>query len=237
MTPSVPVPQAQAEPDLSPEFAELVLALQAEGGRLGALQTVCELAVKVIDVDDASVTVRHGDGFRTVAATGHVPEAIERIQCDTDEGPCMETVVKHQTFATGDLTQETRCPKYASRVTLETGVHSILSSPLLVREHTVGSLTVLARRRHAFDESDVGLFGVFAAHAAVTVQAAQAQSRVDNLEIALRNSRTIGTAVGILMHGRRVDEAAAFTLLRRRSQDSNRKLALIAHDVVRTGNL
>jgi len=58
-----------------------------------------------------------------------------------------------------------------------------------------------------------------------------------HLEVALKTARTIGAAVGIIMSFRRVGEVEAFALLRKASNDSNRKLRLVAEDVVRTGDL
>ena len=63
------------------------------------------------------------------------------------------------------------------------------------------------------------------------------QAHAENLEAALRTSRTIGAALGIVMTHRRVDEGDAFQILRRASQDSNTKLHAIADDVVSTGDV
>jgi hypothetical protein len=56
------------------------------------------------------------------------------------------------------------------------------------------------------------------------------------MEEALRSSRTIGAAMGVLMASRQVDEADAFALLRRASQSSNRKLRELATEVVQKAN-
>lgn len=237
MTSSVPAPSGEFDPGVARELAELAQALQAEGGRQGTLQTVCELAVKVIVADHASITVRTQSGFRTVATTSDLPEVVSQIQCETGEGPCVDAADEHATWVTGDLAAEACWPEFGARVARHAGVHSMLSNRLFVRDNEVGFLNAFAHRPYAFGESAVAIFGVFAAHAAVALLAAEEQERADNLEIALHNSRRIGTAIGILMHARRVDEAAAFDLLRRQSQDTNRKLSAIAEDVVRTGGL
>jgi hypothetical protein len=52
---------------------------------------------------------------------------------------------------------------------------------------------------------------------------------------ALRTSRKIGAAVGIVMAGFGVGELEAFDILSRVSQDTNRKLSEIAHEVVDKG--
>lgn len=58
-----------------------------------------------------------------------------------------------------------------------------------------------------------------------------------HLEVALKAARTIGAAVGIIMALLRVSEVEAFALLRKASNDGNRKLRVVAQEVVRTGCL
>ena len=53
-----------------------------------------------------------------------------------------------------------------------------------------------------------------------------------HLREALRSSRTIGAAIGIVMVDRNVGEDEAFAVLSRASQDTNRKLSAIAHELV-----
>lgn len=63
------------------------------------------------------------------------------------------------------------------------------------------------------------------------------QEHVEHLKEALSSSRKIGAAVGIVMAGHRVDEAHAFQLLSKASQDTNRKLRVLAEDLLATGDL
>lgn len=63
------------------------------------------------------------------------------------------------------------------------------------------------------------------------------QAHAENLKAALRTSRTIGAALGIVMANRRVTESDAFKILSRASQNTNRRLRLVAHDVVTTGEV
>ncbi|SFP60881.1 ANTAR domain-containing protein [Geodermatophilus dictyosporus] len=66
---------------------------------------------------------------------------------------------------------------------------------------------------------------------------AAAREQLAGLETALQSNRRIGMALGILMALRKVDEAAAFELLRTVSSRRNRKLRLVAEDVIRTGTV
>ncbi len=64
-----------------------------------------------------------------------------------------------------------------------------------------------------------------------------AELEAHNLRRALEHSRDIGTAVGVLMALRKVTRDEAFELLRRTSQDHNRKVHALALDVISTGVL
>jgi hypothetical protein len=59
----------------------------------------------------------------------------------------------------------------------------------------------------------------------------------DHLLLALRSSRLIGAAIGIVMASWKVNEATAFEMLRLASQKANRKLRILADELVQTGDL
>ena len=63
------------------------------------------------------------------------------------------------------------------------------------------------------------------------------RERAAHLETALRSSRKIGAAMGIIMAGRAVSEEEAFLILRQTSQHTNVKLRELAESVVLTGDI
>ena len=65
----------------------------------------------------------------------------------------------------------------------------------------------------------------------------EADTKAANLQRALEHSRDIGAAVGVLMAFHKVPRDEAFELLRRTSQDLNRKLYSLAREVLATGEL
>jgi AmiR/NasT family two-component response regulator len=66
---------------------------------------------------------------------------------------------------------------------------------------------------------------------------ARAHDKISNLETALKSSRRIGMAMGILMAQFRIRQEEAFDMLRDASQTQNRKLRDLAEDVILTGTL
>lgn len=83
-------------------------------------------------------------------------------------------------------------------------------------------------------------------HTTAALEAALAQTRADlqaatqradNLQVALTTNRRIGMAMGILMTRSGLTETDAFHCLVQASQQQNRKLAVIAEDVIFIGHL
>jgi AmiR/NasT family two-component response regulator len=60
--------------------------------------------------------------------------------------------------------------------------------------------------------------------------------QVTHLEAALETARVIGAAVGVIMTLHRISQVEAFRILKKASMDGNRKLRLVAEEVVLTGH-
>jgi hypothetical protein len=63
------------------------------------------------------------------------------------------------------------------------------------------------------------------------------EQHAEHLTAALHSSRRIGAAIGIIMANRNVTEATAFLILSRASQNANRKVHILADEVVETGGV
>lgn len=61
--------------------------------------------------------------------------------------------------------------------------------------------------------------------------------QVVHLQEALRTSRMIGAAIGMVMATRKVSEVEAFARLNGASQNSNRKIRVVANEVVSSGEV
>ncbi|HET7277017.1 MAG TPA: ANTAR domain-containing protein [Dermatophilaceae bacterium] len=73
--------------------------------------------------------------------------------------------------------------------------------------------------------------------AALQADGVLSREHAAHLEEALRSSRRIGAAMGIVMANRMVSEEAAFEILRKASNDANRKVRVLADEVVHTGHV
>ncbi len=228
-----------SQEDLAKVFADIARQLQAERTAHSTLQRITSAAVDTVHgCDHAGITVirRHGS-VSTPASSDAVPRAVDAIQYEVDEGPCLGAIREHETYLIDDLTTEQRWPAFSRRAADETGVRSMLSFRLFVEEDTIGALNLYSRQVDAFDEHARAVGAILAAHAAVAITTARERDRVDDLETALRSNREIGMAMGIVMARGNCTSEQAFDLLRGASQHLNIKLRDIAIEVVDTGEI
>jgi hypothetical protein len=87
------------------------------------------------------------------------------------------------------------------------------------------------------DEAVRRLASTFAGQAAIALDQVALRAQVGHLMTALDTNREIAAAVGVLMARRGLGYDNAFALLRQESQRANRKLRLVASDVLHTGGL
>jgi GAF domain-containing protein len=222
------------------ELAEHFRELTGEFGQADvatALQTICDLAVTVMQADHASVSAVVRGTFQTLACTDEKARGMDVLQERLKEGPCLDAMEDVNTHVSGELADDQRWPRFGRAAADELGAHSVLCHVLRMEDGSVGALNLSASRAHAFTPAHEQLAVIFGAQAAAALRAAGEHDRAEHLERALRTNRRIGMAVGIIMRDRGLDEEAAFRALTKASQDSNTKVAQLAEQVVRTGTL
>lgn len=211
-------------------FADVARSLAAHDDVHDVLDKIVKLAVEHLEgCEFASVSLVEARNVTSSASTGEVPETLDLIQTELGEGPCLDAIREQEIFQTGDVAAEQRWPRFSQRAHDDTGVRSILALRLFVEGETMGALNLYSTAPDAFDETDVALAAVFAAHAAVAMSAAR---REQNLERKAASRDLIGQAKGILMARSNVDDQTAFEMLRRASQRMNIKLVEIAERLV-----
>ncbi|MDQ4098473.1 MAG: GAF and ANTAR domain-containing protein [Actinomycetota bacterium] len=211
-------------------FADVARSLAAPGDLQEQLERIVNLAVEQLDACEfAGISLVEGRQITSPASSNDLPRIVDAIQSELGEGPCIDTIREHEVFQTGNLPAEARWPNFAARAHEEAGVRSILALRLFVEGDTMGALNLYSTRRDAFDETDVALASVFAAHAAVAMASTR---REEQLERKAASRDLIGRAKGILMAQSGVDDARAFDMLRRASQRLNVKLVDVAERVV-----
>jgi GAF domain-containing protein len=224
----------RAEAGIARQLSELARELQADDTNEALLRHIARAAVtEVPGAQQAGITLITGRRIQTPAVTGDLVERIDRVQYETDEGPCLDAARHHQTVRCDDLQAETRWPRFA-RQAAELGVLSMLSFQLFVQDETFGALNIYADRTAAFGPDSESIGMLLAAHAALALESGRTEA---GLLTALDSRDLIGQAKGILIERYKITGVQAFGLLVASSQAVNRKLRDVAHHLVATGEL
>jgi GAF domain-containing protein len=207
--------------------------------------TVAELLHRVVSTayellpgaDLASVTLRADDGtFHTPVETESLATALDQIQYDTGEGPCVTAALPDgpASATTPDLAAEPRWPTFGPAAA-RLGMGSVLSTALVpdaMPPRLSGALNIYSRRTFGFDDADRDVALLLATHGSLalarTRAVTEAELRETQLRQAIESRDVIGQAKGILMTRRGLNADQAFDLLRRTSQDLNVRLVELA---------
>lgn len=200
------------------------------------LQLAVDLAADVVPgCDGADVMFLGPGGTFTPVSSDALAVAIDRVQGEVGEGPCISAARGQAVVVANELLQDTRWPAFSKGVA-GLGVHSMVSYQLFLphRDDRFGALNLFGTRADAFDDDAVALGEVFAAHCSAVLAAAIDR---EGLRAALESRDLIGQAKGILMQRHQLTAADAFDALRRASQARNVKLRDLARSVVESGAL
>jgi GAF domain-containing protein len=224
------------QPDALRAFAELGRIKLSEADLNTVLSRVAELARDVIPgADQVSVTLMSGSVAETAVYTGDLALALDEKQYDAGYGPCMDAAQATAVFVISDMATETRWPAFSANASAQ-GVRSSLSVGMPVEDSVAGALNIYSLKPGAFDDRAVDVARNFAEYAGVALGNASLYSRTaalaDQMAEAMHSRAVIEQAKGILMAQQRVTADAAFDIMVRASQVSNRKLRDIAKGVV-----
>ena len=190
--------------------------------------------------EHAGTCVAEGDAVGPGPATSAVAARIDEAQCETGQGPCLESIASRGLVHVPALALESRWPRFRP-LAAAAGLGSVLSVPLVFDEMVVGAINMYAGGQHAFDDTDHEFVLLYALEAALAVGLARAREQAaiqaGQLQQALLSRDVIGQAKGIIMERERVTADQAFDVLRRASQHHNVKLRELAEQVAATGQL
>ncbi|MBI2700367.1 GAF and ANTAR domain-containing protein [Mycobacterium gordonae] len=172
-----------------------------------------------------------GDGgmVRTLAANHRYPSLSDAVHRDVGEGPCLSAARERRIVCIDDLATDRRWPRYRDAALERTRVRSIISFPLCGDDSAPAAFSCYAELPWAFTEESLELGLIYAAHTSLAWNVLHGQQ---HFHAALVSRDVIGQAKGILMERFQISAAAAFSMLRQLSQESNTKLVHIAEKVI-----
>lgn len=170
-----------------------------------------------------------------MASSSPAAQAMDEIQYDFGDGPCMTASREQATVHITDLEDNERWPQYSATV-LGHGVRSILAVPFRLEGDTRAALNLYSHRPGRFEGRVLELAQDFVSQTSMAlrlaVRFAHYSDAAANLKATLETRTVIDVAVGVIMAQNRCSQKEAFELLRTASSTRNTKLHSVAASIV-----
>ncbi|WP_214402770.1 GAF and ANTAR domain-containing protein [Pseudonocardia lacus] len=206
----------------------------------GAIDRAVETCVELFGVDGSGLMIADEQNtLHYVASSDGPSRALEEVQSETGQGPCVDTFVHGAPVLTIDLARETRWPASRDAIVAH-GVRSVLGVPVHLGGIVVGSLDAYRAHPHEWDESEKEALVSYSTVVEAILRAAlaghHATRLTGQLQYALDNRVLIERAVGFVMGRTGTDAVTAFNTLRSTARTQRRKVADVAREVLGGGN-
>jgi hypothetical protein len=196
-------------------FTQLADLVYTSGSYDETMDSLCAAAPAMVSgCDHVSLMLRRQEGFATAAANDEVARAVDALERQVGDGPCLDAITDEAWQLDPDLTQASQWPALAERVLAETPVRGVAGFRLLVGAQSATEAAVVT------------------SFISVALAAAHEHEQAQTLRAGLESNREIGKAIGLLMAGHKVGSEQAFAQLKKASQDLNLKITRVASEIV-----
>jgi GAF domain-containing protein len=201
-------------------------------GLVRALQHLTDATKELFRVDGAGLMLLDEDGvLRWVSVSDETGLALEQAQQELGEGPCVAALEAEGAVATIDLATDERWPRL-SQALVERKIRGVLSIPVRLRGHVVGTLNVLANVPRDWDDEDTEAVAAYAGVVGHLLDTAVEAQRAEQLEYALTARILVEQAKGVLMERENLPPAEAWERLRATARSERRGVREVAQELV-----
>ncbi|MHA7283289.1 GAF and ANTAR domain-containing protein [Arthrobacter sp. TMS2-4] len=171
----------------------------------------------------------------TVGSSGAKARAMDEVQYDHDDGPCLHALRVQDEVFIADARAEARWPEFMEHIT-RNGVGAMFCLPLDLEGQARAALNLYAEDASVFTEDYRRVARAFAVQASralkLSVRVAQHAATAEDLHAVLQTRTEIDLAVGIIMGQDNCSQKDAFDKMRRASNSRNVKLRVLAAGMV-----
>jgi GAF domain-containing protein len=227
---------AKSETSITEHLNEMVLASSDVEAFLHELARVSARSLSEPgDEVLCGITLLRHRKAATVASSTPEAQAMDEIQYDFGDGPCMTASREQVTVHIPDLEEHGLWPQYSRKV-LAQGVRSILAIPFQLEGETRAALNLYSHRPGRFEGRVLDLAEDFVTQTSMAlrlaVRFAHYSDAAANLKATLESRTVIDVAVGVIMAQNRCSQEEAFQLLKAASSTRNIKLHSVATAIV-----
>lgn len=205
------------------------------------LEELAASCVQLLTVQSAGLMLSDQRGhLRVIASSSEAMQALELLELQTDEGPCLDCFRSRSLVAVPELADAAdRWPRFAAAATAQ-GVGSVYAVPMRLRGDTIGAMNLFSAPGNPLSETHLRIGQALADVATIAILSHRVLERKsqlsEELQTALNSRISIEQAKGILAESAGIDMGAAFELLRTHARRQNLRLSDVAHSLA-TGEL
>jgi GAF domain-containing protein len=203
------------------------------------LHDLAERVAAVVAVDSVGVYLRDDGALRFITALDEPSAAVERVQEQEQEGPCVDAWRSGSVITVTDLRENRqRWPAYVAAAG-QAGILAVAGIPMYLGGQHIGVLDLHSKQRRDWSAEDLGAARVLADIAAsyvINASRLDQQRRIsEQLQEALERRVIIEQAKGILAAERGITVDKAFEVLRQHARQRGASLRAVADAVVNLG--
>ncbi|MET0191535.1 MAG: GAF and ANTAR domain-containing protein [Pseudonocardia sediminis] len=226
------------EHQVNQAFVTLADSLVDDYDIIDLLDQLVAHCVSLLAAESAGIVLGDARGqLRAVAASSEAAQAMELLQVQADQGPCLDSFSTAAPISVPDIGQAAdRWPHVVDVLTRAGFSGSVHAIPLRLRGQAIGALNLFHRNPGPLPENDLALGQALADVATIGILSERAIRRgevvTEQLQTALDSRVVIEQAKGVVAArtGRRPDDA--FVLLRRHARAHGMRLIDVAAGVV-----
>jgi transcriptional regulator with GAF, ATPase, and Fis domain len=200
------------------------------------LTDLTERCVGLLDVASSGLLLADARGqLHLMAATSKSIQALELLQLQRDEGPCLDCFATGKPVSVPDLEAESsRWPQFVPAA-LDSGHRSVHAIPMRAAGTVIGALGLFGASTGSLDSSDLAVASTLAHVATVAILQEHAPSPIavmPRLRSALSSRVVVEQAKGYLHERLDVPLDMAFELLRRHARARDLHLTDVARTLI-----
>jgi len=221
---------SQSDPHPLETMSEAATAMNAGQDLPSTLEEIVRQAQRCLpEFEHVSVSRIHpGHQLETLAATTTLARAFDTLQSEAREGPCAAAAHRDEIITVRHAPHEQRWPTYMAKA-LRLGLRSQVGVSLFSDANDVICLNLHSTTHEDIDPGSIGVAEHFAVHAGLALGHVMSE---EQLHTAIGSRTLIGTAIGIVMARYTLNQEKAFAYLVRESSRQNRKVRVVASDIV-----
>jgi len=201
-----------------------------------ALRRIVDTTHELFGVDGAGLMLIDPDQLlRNVAVSDERVNALEELQIEHEEGPCIDAYDDKDVVHAADLVEEQRWPSF-SPAAVDRGLRAVLASPIPYNQQAIGVVSVFsAARRPWSPEGELAIIAftdLAALLIANTMQGEEQGELAQQLQQALDARVVIEQAKGALVAKEGLTPADAFERLRGQARRERRRVADVAGELI-----